>query len=164
MKSKMRLIWVLSGVGLLAQVAWAQVPLKDLTAAKWWTNRRIIQELKLSPEQQTKIDAVFLQSRKNLVERKAEFDRRQAELAAMLAKDTSDEAAVVKAFEEVQQARVSLERTTFLMRLQIKNLLTAEQQPKIEEIAERLRQQRPAASSAPATPSTAPVSVKKSGR
>jgi Spy/CpxP family protein refolding chaperone len=142
MRTPFRLLWIAIGFSLLCQAGWAQIPLKDVTSVKWWTNRRVIQELRLTPEQQSRIEAVFVQSRRNLVGQKAELDRKQQELGVLLARDTHDEAAMLKAFEEVQQARVNLERTTFLMRLQIKNLLTAEQQPKIEGIAERLRLQK----------------------
>jgi Spy/CpxP family protein refolding chaperone len=122
--------------------AFAQAPLKDFPPGKWWTNKRVIQELKLSPEQQTKIETLWTQSRKTLIDQKAELEKRQLDLSELLARDTIDEAAALKVFEEVQQARLGLERSTFLMRIQIKNLLAPEQQQKIETIAERLRQQK----------------------
>ena len=122
--------------------ALAQGPLKDFPPGKWWTNKRIIQELRLSPEQQTKIEALWTQSRKTLIDQKAELEKRQLDLSDLLTRDSIDEGAALKVFEEVQQARLSLERSTFLMRIQIKNLLSPDQQQKTEAIAERLRQQR----------------------
>ena len=68
----------------------------------------------------------------------------------------------MKLLDEVQQLRTSLERNTFLMRVQIKNLLTPEQQRKTEEVAERLRQQKAkedAAAPAPA-PQNPPIKKK----
>ncbi len=59
-----------------------------------------------------------------------------------------DEAAALRAFDQFQQARLNVERASFRMRIQIKNLLSAEQRPKIEAIAERLRQAKPDAGSA----------------
>lgn len=163
MKKSIRLIGIALATAFVTQAAWSQVPLKDLTSVKWWTNKRVAQELRLSPEQQSRIESAWMQSRRDLVDQKAELDKRQSELTAMLEKDTSDEAAVTKAFEEVQQARVNLERTSFVMRLRIKNLLSQEQQPKIEGIAERLRQQR-AKAGTNAAPARANLPVKKSGR
>jgi Spy/CpxP family protein refolding chaperone len=145
MKNILRILPAALGVFFLVHAAWGQVPLKDLPAGKWWTNRRIIQELRLTPAQQARIEAVWLRSRRILNERKMELERRQAELATLLGKVPIDEAAAVRAFAEFQQVRLSVERGTFLMRIQIKNLLSAEQQPKIEAIAERLRQAKPGA-------------------
>jgi Spy/CpxP family protein refolding chaperone len=148
MKNLLRILPAAFGTFFLAHAAWGQAFLKDLPAGKWWTNRRIIQELRLAPAQQAKIEAVWLVSRRILNERKMELEKRQAELAAVLGQGPIDEASALRAFDEFQRARLSVERATFRMRIQIKNLLSAEQQPKIEAIAERLRQARPDAGSA----------------
>ncbi|MGA2261034.1 MAG: hypothetical protein ABSH28_06330 [Acidobacteriota bacterium] len=146
---------------LMVEGTFAQVGLKEMPSGKWWVDRRIIQELKLSPDQQAKIEALWRGNQRTLIDQRADFERRQLDLADLLAKDLVDEEAALKAFDGVAAARRNLERTTFLMRLQIKNLLAAEQQQKLETIAQRLRVQK-AKGNAPGSNPTTPQ-AKKSG-
>jgi len=131
-------------IGLFAafvvEGAFAQAGLKDMPAGKWWTKRPIIKELNLSLDQQSKIEALWAQRTKSLMGQQEALRKRQQDLTELLARDAIDEAAALKMFDEVQQIRQTLERNTFLMRIQIKNILSPEQQQKIEAIADRLRQ------------------------
>ena len=160
---KVPINWVWAGLLaiLLVQGAYAQVGLKEMPSGKWWVDRRVIQELKLSPDQQAKIEAIWRGNQRTLIDQRAGFQKRQLDLDDLLAKDSVDEEAALKAFDGVAAARRNLERTTFLMRLQIKNLLAAEQQQKLEMIARRLRVEKVrgnASGSNPAAPQ-----IKKSG-
>ena len=105
---------------------------------KWWKNR--------------KIESVWLENRRRLIDLKAEWDKRQLDLGDALSQATVDEAAALKAFEAVQTARAALEKTTFAMRIRTKNLLSAEQQQKLEEIAERARREKQAGRSGAVPP------------
>ncbi len=108
---------------------------------KWWKDATVIQELNLAPEQQERIEAVFRKNRKTLIDQKAQLDKCRVDVEDSLSKTSVDEAAALAAFDSLQTARRQVERTTFIMRLQIKNLLSAEQQKKLEAVAERLRRQ-----------------------
>jgi Spy/CpxP family protein refolding chaperone len=134
------------GAGLLAVCgatdAFSQAGLKDIPLGKWWVKRQIIRELILTMEQQNRIEALWTQRAKSLMGQQAELQKRQQALAELLAHDTIDVPASLRTFDEVQQIKTSLERNTFLMRIQIKNLLTPEQQQKLESIAERMRLQK----------------------
>lgn len=152
-------------IALAAETVFAQAGLRDVLPGKWWTKRPIIKELNLSADQQSRIEACWAQRNKVLVGQQEELRKRQQELAEMVDKDVIDEAAAMKLLEEVQQLRASLERNTFLMRIQIKNLLTPEQQRKTLEIVERLRQQKAKedAAAAGSTPQKI-LAKKKAGR
>src|SRR5881628_1675590 len=80
------------------------------------------------------------------------WNKRQLDLGDALSQATVDEAAALKAFEAVQTARAALEKTTFAMRIRTKNLLSAEQQQKLEEIAERARREKQAGRSGAVPP------------
>ncbi len=155
--------WVGILVVVLAEGLFAQGALKDMPPSKWWTNRRVIQQLKLSPEQQSRIETIWVQNRRVLIDQKAELEKRQLDLTDLLGKDAIDEAAAVKAFDRMQEAKLAVERSTFVMRIQIKNLLSADQQQKLEAIAPMLRQQRARGSGTGATVPVPPP-AKKSGR
>jgi Spy/CpxP family protein refolding chaperone len=151
-------------IGLFAafgiEGAFAQAGLKDMPAGKWWTKRPIIKELNLSLDQQSKIEALWAQRTQSLMGQQEALRKRQQDLTELLARDAIDEAAALKMFDEVQQIRQTLERNTFLMRIQIKNILSPEQQQKIEAIADRLRQSKGKGDEVPAPANTNPP-VKK---
>lgn len=163
MRKPISCAWIGLLAAILAEGAFAQGGLKDIPLSKWWTNRRVIQQLRLSPEQQTRIESLWEQNRRTLIDQKAELEKRQLDLTELLGKDVIDETAAVKAFDRVQEARVGVERSTFIMRIQIKNLLSAEQQQKLEAIAEILRQQRAKGSGTAPSNAVSPP-AKKSGR
>jgi len=102
---------------------------------KWWKNGRIATRLKLSSAQQAKIEALWTQNRRNLIEKKAELDRRNEELSRILMQSDLDETKAMTAYDRVLSARFDIERSTFLMRVRIKNILTPEQQRRLEIIA-----------------------------
>ncbi len=141
----------------LAGAVFAQAGIKEMPPGKWWTQRRLINELQLRAEQQARIEAQWLQSRRGLIELKAELEQRQLDLAELLNNDSVEENAALKAFDAVQEARMNLERSTFLMRLRIKNTLSREQQQRLEIISERLRQQRGKVADAQGAPGLQPV-------
>ena len=161
-------------IGLLAvfaaEGAFAQGGWRDMPPGKWWANKRFILQLRLSPDQQSRIESLWVQNRKNLMEWKSELEKRQLEFTGLLGKNSVDEATALRAFDRIQEARLNIERATFLMRIQIKNLLAPEQQQKLEAISELLRRQAargvdaaPADSGPPAGKKGSP-SLKKVGR
>lgn len=107
---------------------------------KWWKNGRIITRLKLTPAQQAKIEALWTQNRQALIEKKAELDKRREELSAIIAQTTLDETNAMAAYNKLLSARSDIERSTFLMRVRIKNILTPEQQRRLEAISPRVRE------------------------
>ena len=162
MSKSLSFIWI----GLLglffAQFAFAQAALKEMPPGKWWTNKRVIAELRLGRDQQARIDSIWTQNRRALIDRKAELDRCQIDLEEILSKDSIDETAALRAFDQLLEARNTLERSTFQMRIQIKNQLSPEQQQKLETISEFLRPLRKKGDTV--TPATPPVlPAKKSG-
>lgn len=121
----------------------AQMGYGELPPGKWWKNRRVIQSMKLTAEQQEKIESLWAERRKTFIDQKAQLDKAHLDLTGLLATGTVEETQALVAFERVQAAKTSIERLAFLMRIQIKNVLTSAQQAQLEEIAQRLRKERP---------------------
>jgi len=56
MRKSLSFVWI-GLVGLLsAQLAFAQAALKEMPPGKWWTNKRIIADLRLSMDQQARTE------------------------------------------------------------------------------------------------------------
>src|SRR4029450_7690682 len=128
---------------------YAQMRVPGFPPGAWWKDRRIAEELRLTQDQQGKIEAIWVEHRRRLIDEKAELDKRQLDLSDTLSKEQVDEAAALKAFEQVQAARTALERTTFSMRIRTKNVLSLEQQQKLYEVAEKTRRERQSGSASP---------------
>jgi Spy/CpxP family protein refolding chaperone len=130
-------------------VSYAQMRVPGFPPGTWWKDRRVVEELRLTSDQQAKIEAIWVEHRRRLIDEKAELDKRQLDLSDVLSKEQVDEAAAMKVFEQLQAARTALERTTFSMRIRTKNVLSLEQQQKLDEIAEKTRRERQAGSVVP---------------
>jgi len=159
------LVAVLTAEGIFAQGGW-----RDLPPGKWWANKRFVLQLRLSQDQQSRIESLWLQNRRNLVVWKSELEKRQLEFTDLLGRDPVDEAAALRAFDQFQEARLNIERATFLMRLQVKNLLSPQQQQKLESMSDVWRRQAAREGNAALTDAPAPEGKKalpaprKSGR
>jgi len=142
MKKPVICVWMGLLAACIAEGAFAQAALKDFPPGKWWTNRQVIKRLNLTPDQQSRIEATWMQHRRTLIDEKAEVDRLTLDFEELVGKELIDETAALKAFDRLHEARTGLERTTFLMRIQILNQLSPEQLQQLKTIAEFLRQQR----------------------
>lgn len=116
----------------------AQQELKE-PPGKWWKNRQVITKLNLTRAQQDRIEDLWTQNRRILIDKKAELDKRTLDLSEILSRELAEEAAALKAYERVQAAKAEVEKEVFLMRIRIKNLLSQQQQLRLEEVANRLR-------------------------
>ena len=140
---KKLLIAALLVLGMGWPQARAQQELKE-PPGKWWKNRQIISQLNLSRPQQDRIEDLWTQNRRILIDKKAELDKRALDLSEILSREVAEEAAALRAYEGVQAAKTEVEREVFLMRIRIKNLLSQQQQRRLEEVANRLRGGAPA--------------------
>jgi Spy/CpxP family protein refolding chaperone len=129
---------VLLALGMGWTQARAQQELKE-PPGKWWKNRQIITQLNLTRPQQDRIEDLWTQNRRILIDKKAELDKCTLDLSEILSLEVAEETAALKAYERVQAARAEVEREVFLMRIRIKNLLSQQQQRRLEEVANRLR-------------------------
>lgn len=121
----------------MAGVGWAQLP--PNVPFKWWNNPRVIQELGLSQDQIDKINTIWRDHRKTLIDLRAEHEKQQVDLETLLSKDTIDETAVLAKADLVNKTKADVERVTLQMRLRIRNVLTREQRERSKELLERFR-------------------------
>jgi Spy/CpxP family protein refolding chaperone len=135
---KKLLIAALLVFGMSWPQARAQQELKE-PPGKWWKNRQVINQLNLTTDQQSQIEYLWTQNRRILIDKKAELDKRNLDLSEILSQAVAEETAALKAYEQVQAAKAEVEREVFLMRIRIKNLLSLQQQSRLEEVANRLR-------------------------
>jgi Spy/CpxP family protein refolding chaperone len=100
---------------------------------RWWDDHGIAKSLKLRPEQQTRMDAIFEQNRGALLSRYETVQQAVAQMGELSKSPTPDEGALFAQIDRVAQARADLEKATTHMLLQIRREMDADQIEKLEK-------------------------------
>ncbi len=104
---------------------------------KWWQDDKVKAELGLTPDQTAKLEGVFQASmtpqRRNL----EDLDKREKEFSALLLKDDTTEAEVMRQAAEVEVLRSELSKARTLMLFRMNRILTPEQRVKFNEMHNR---------------------------
>jgi len=99
---------------------------------RWWDDHGFAKSLKLRPEQQAHMDAIFEQSRAALVARFESVQQAEAQMAELANSPAPDEAALFAQIDRVAQARAELEKTNTHMLLELRKEMGAEQIKRLE--------------------------------
>lgn len=116
----------------------------DLPDGKWWKRPRIAAAVGLTPDQAREIEAIFAKSRPQLIDRKADLEKKQGELEDAV-EANADRKAIAARVEEVEDARAELQKARILMVLDMKQVLRPEQWERLvrmQQEARRLRMDR----------------------
>ncbi len=105
---------------------------------RWWKNSRFVKELNLTDEQIGKIDKIFTDTEKKLIDLRAAWRKAELELKGLDGK----EAEFLKKIDEIYKIKAEIHKSIFLMTNQIKKELTPEQLKKLAEIKSTIAQER----------------------
>jgi periplasmic protein CpxP/Spy len=94
---------------------------------RWWNNPEFAQKLGLTADQQKKMEAVFQQSRPNLMDLSATVRSQEAAMEPLLGADQPDETKILAQIDRVAQARAELEKANARMLLGLRRILTPDQ-------------------------------------
>lgn len=113
----------------------------DLPDGKWWKRPRIAAVVGLTPEQTREIEAIFSKARPQLIDRKADLEKKQGELEDAV-ESNADRKEIAARVEEVEDARAELQKARILMVLDMKQVLRAEQWERLVRMQQEARRQR----------------------
>src|SRR5271156_1607211 len=94
---------------------------------RWWNNPDFVKKLSLTPDQQKKMEAVFEQSRPNLMDLSATVRKEEMAMEPLLSADQPDEGKVLAQIDRLAQARAELEKSYARMLLGLRRALTPDQ-------------------------------------
>lgn len=138
-----RLLPWLHGFLLALAVSAPVYAAQDRPPVRWWKSPPIQQELALSPDQVSRIDAIFQATLPDLRLRKDELDKLEAKVSRLIEADT-DEAVVARWVEKAEAARGSLNKLRTLMLLRMRQVLTPDQRIRFKALHEQgTRDRRP---------------------
>jgi Spy/CpxP family protein refolding chaperone len=100
---------------------------------RWWDDRGFAKNLKLRPDQQQRMDAIFEQNRNALVSSFQNVQQAQAQMEELSRSSSPDEAALFAQIDRVAQAHAELEKATTHMLLQLRKEMDADQIKRLEK-------------------------------
>jgi Spy/CpxP family protein refolding chaperone len=122
--------------------------------SKWWQDEKTRALLGLTAEQTAKLEEVFQAAmgpqRRNL----EELNRREKEFSALLLKNDTTEAEVMRQAAEVEVIRAEMSKARTLMLFRMNRILTPEQRVKLQEMHDGRDRGRPREPSIKKRPST----------
>jgi len=112
---------------------------QGIADGKWWKRPRIAQELALSTDQADKLEKIFAAAKPKLIDRRADFEKKQFDYDQAMQSDRVDRKALEGKIEAREQARAALQKELALMELDMKAVLTTEQREKLVRMRENAR-------------------------
>ncbi len=99
---------------------------KDLSRGKWYQDPKLSSVINVSKEEKQKLDELYIESRRNLIQLKSAVQLERFELEVLMEKDPLDEAKVLEQYRKMDNARDSLGTERFQFLLEERKLLGAE--------------------------------------
>jgi len=100
---------------------------------RWWDDKSFAKSLKLRPEQQAKMDAIFEQNRNALQSHLQNLQQAEAQMEEVSRSSEPEESALFAQIDLVAQARAELDKANTHMLLQIRKEMDADQIARLEK-------------------------------
>jgi Spy/CpxP family protein refolding chaperone len=126
MKTIVGLLFVLLAGGIAAQ------DVLDLPPGRWWKNEEVIRTLKLSPDQQRKLDDIMFAHMEQMIDFKAAYDKEELKLRLLLDQPSVEEAKVLQQVDRLLAAHDQMQRSRARMFVKVRLLLGPEQWEKVK--------------------------------
>ena len=139
----MRMRWPLAALFLaVVSAVPAAAQMLEMPGGKWWKRPAFVEALKLSADQQERLDEVFLKNRRAFVDLKADVDRRTIDLEDLLESRDVEPRKVGAASEALEQARGRLGKARTMMVVDMRGILTEAQWKQIVDRRDQWRAER----------------------
>lgn len=90
---------------------------------KWWRIPEIVDQLKLTPQEQTQLEDMFVRSQRKIIELRGAWAKEKFELEQLLDKSDIDEATCMNQFKKLFEKRTEIVTERFRHVLEVKKLL-----------------------------------------
>ncbi|MGC9324558.1 MAG: Spy/CpxP family protein refolding chaperone [Desulfomonilia bacterium] len=89
----------------------------DMVPGRWWRLPRVSQELDLSETDKEKLDELYVENRRMLIDLKGNVEKEQFEIENLMEQEPLDDAAVMEHFGRLddQRGKLALERFRYLV-------------------------------------------------
>ena len=98
----------------------------------WWKNPEVVARLAITPDQQKKIEDLFVQSRVQLIDLHASLEKEELVLEPLMDANPVDQSRALAQIDKIADTRASLEKTNAKLLLSIRGVLTPDQWTKLQ--------------------------------
>lgn len=105
----------------------------------WWKNSELATELKLTDQQKQQLEKTFTDYRLQLIDQRAAVEREETKLQPLMDADQIDKAKVSAQLDTLIAARAKLEKTSAMMHIAMREILTPEQWKQLQSMHMRHR-------------------------
>lgn len=141
---KKGILFIFIGVFLFAGLAMAKGPEPDqdeldLPENKWWQNDHVVRILKLTEQEQSQLNDLFVNSQRQLFDLKANVQKEKFEIEQLLEQKKLDEKACMDQFQKLTQAQNTLRQNRFQFLLEVRKILGLE---RYQQLKTKFQQRR----------------------
>jgi len=130
----------------MAVLVWICMPhfsqAESIHPGRWWHMPQVSEDLHITDAQIQKLDELFLDNRRKLIDLKSEVEKERLELGNILEREPLDEAAVTAQFKDLQAARTNLSAERLRFILEVRRILTPEQFRQLGATYRQFREKR----------------------
>jgi len=94
-----------------------------LPPGKWWHMPKVVESLKITYDEKTFLDQLFMEKRKAMIQVKSEMETKKLELESIMEKDPFDEDAALKQFETMHVTGQQMMKNRFKFVIEVRKLL-----------------------------------------
>jgi len=109
---------------------------------KWWQDDRIKADLRLAPDQSSRIEEIWQANFAKMKDVADELGRREDQLSNLISGNDVTEAQLLKQADQVEALRGTLSKARTLMLFRMRRVLSAEQRNKLAEIQKAQERER----------------------
>ena len=110
-----------------------------LPTGKWWRLPQIVQTHNITPEEQTQLDTLYIQNRRQMIDLKSVLEKELYELELVFDDQNFDASACMDRYRKVQNARTVLSLERFKFVVEVRKLLGYERFQQLKEKYRHLR-------------------------
>ena len=99
----------------------------------WWKNSELATQLKLTDQQKQQLEKTFTDYRLQLIDQRAAVEREETKLQPLMDADQIDKAKVSAQLDTLIAARSRLEKTSAMMHVAMREILTPEQWKQVQD-------------------------------
>jgi Spy/CpxP family protein refolding chaperone len=99
---------------------------QDVPAGTWWHSPQLAQQLKLTDREVRRLDRMYVETRRKLIQIKNAIERERFELDNLLESQSMDEPLVKDQFERLERERTRLADARFRFLLEVRKIMGSE--------------------------------------
>lgn len=110
---------------------------QDVPAGRWWHSPQLAKQLKLTDREVGRLDRMYVETRRKLIQVKSAIERERFELDNLLESKSMDEPQVKEQFERLERERTRLADARFRFLLEVRKIMGSERYQHLKQLYNR---------------------------